>query len=337
MLSYAVMRGSGIAGRRFLIGATLWLQGGLSVLKRVWDYLHHEVRIGKFNISLASLALGTAIFLLAVIISRMITSVLQRRISKRVYIDPGIRYTMIRLVHYTIIFVGVLYAFQVAFNADLTTLAVVFTALSVGIGFGLQYIAHDIASGFILLFERPVRIGDRVTIGEDEGDVQSINLRTTIVMTNDRIAVIVPNSKIVSQRLINWSYGDPRARISIPIGVALDSDVELVTKTLLRAPEGVENILEQPAPSVQFMKFGDTSLEFRLLVWTNKPRSHTQIRSDINYRIERLFREERIEIPSRQIDLRLQSGPLQVDRGDNLLAEELKAEDGRGASELSRK
>jgi small-conductance mechanosensitive channel len=180
----------------------------------------------------------------------------------------------------------------------------------------LQYIAADIASGFILLFERPVRVGDRITIGEDEGDVQSINLRTTVVATNDRISIIVPNSRLVSQRLINWSYGDPRARIAIPVGVAYNSDIDLVTETLLKAAEDVENVLRDPAPKVQFLKFGDWSLDFRLLVWTNRPRLHTQIRSDINYRLEKLFREARIEIPFPQTELRLRDGGLHLDAGD---------------------
>jgi potassium-dependent mechanosensitive channel len=161
----------------------------------------------------------------------------------------------------------------------------------------LQYIAADIASGFILLFERPIRIGDRITIGEDEGDVKSINLRTTVVTTNDQIAIIVPNSRLVSQRVINWSYGDPRARIRIPIGVADDSDIQLVTDTLIEAAKGVPNVLPEPQPRVQLMKFGDYSLDFRLLVWTNQPRRHVQIRSDINFRIAQLFRERSIRIP----------------------------------------
>ncbi|HEX5603937.1 MAG TPA: mechanosensitive ion channel domain-containing protein, partial [Pyrinomonadaceae bacterium] len=197
--------------------------------------------------------------------------------------------------------------------------------LSVGIGFGLQYIAADIASGFILLFERPIRIGDRVTIGEDEGDVQSINLRTTVVTTNDRIAIIVPNSKLVGQRVVNWSYGDPRARIAIPIGVADDSDIELVSHTLIEAAEGVSNVLEEPKPRVQFLKFGDYSLDFRLLVWTNQPRRHVQIRSDINYRIARLFRERSIRIPYPTQEFLLKGIPRQLepslltdnDLGDN--------------------
>src|SRR5258708_23846984 len=142
---------------------------------------------------------------------------------------------------YLIVAIGLLLALKAAFSLDLTSIAVLFTALSVGIGFGLQYIAADIASGFILLFERPVRVGDRITIGEDEGDVQSINLRTTVVATNDRISIILPNSKLVSQPLINWSYGDPLARISIPVSIAYSSDLNLVTRTLFEAAQAVDN------------------------------------------------------------------------------------------------
>jgi Small-conductance mechanosensitive channel len=222
---------------------------------------------------------------------------MERRMANRRHIDPGLRYTIERLARYGILMIGVLITLKQAFAVDLTSIAVIFTALSVGIGFGLQYLAADIASGFILLFERPIRVGDRITIGDDEGDVQSINLRTTVVTTNDRIAIIVPNSKLVGQRVINWSYGDPRARISIPIGVADDSDIDLVTHTLLDAPKDVANVLTDPPPRVQFLKFGDYSLDFRLLVWTNQPRRHVQIRSDINYRIAQLFRERNIRIP----------------------------------------
>ena len=128
----------------------------------------------------------------------------------------------------------------------------------------------------------------------------------------------MPNSKLVSQRLINWSYGDPRARIAIPIGVSAESDIDLVTQTLLKAAEEVDNVLKDPAPKVQFLKFGDWSLDFRLLVWTNRPRLHMQIRSDINYRIDRLFREARIEIPYPQTELRIRQGSLHIDTEDTI-------------------
>lgn len=297
-------------------------QDGLSVVQRIWHNLNQEYRIGSVEFSVTRLIEGILILALVLIFSRTLSSLLQRSISKKAYLDPGLRYTLGRLAQYLIIALGVLLTLKVAFNLDLTSIAVIFTALSVGIGFGLQYLAADIASGFILLFERPVRVGDRITIGEDEGDVQSINLRTTVVSTNDRISIIVPNSRLVSQRLINWSYGDPRARIAIPVGVAYKTDVELATNTLLKAAEGVDNVLKDPPPKVQFLKFGDWSLDFRLLVWTNRPRLHTQIRSDINYRIEKLFRDARIEIPFPQTELRLREGALRLDTGDSFIADD---------------
>src|ERR1043165_2448947 len=299
-----------------LLSLSLW-QGGESVVTRIWSYINHKFTIGNFEVSLASLVIGIVVLVVAIIISRAVRSFMERRMAARVRLDPGIQYTVLRLIHYLVITLVILFALKTAFGLDLTTLAVVFTALAVGIGFGLQFIAGDLASGFILLFERPVRVGDFITIsGPDskltEGRVQSINLRTTIVITNDHIAAIIPNSKLVNQNLINWSYGERRSRISIPIGVAYDSDVEQVTKTLLRAAEGVEFLLEEPKPSVQFLSFGDYSLNFRLMVWTNRPRRHAKIKSDINYRIHHLFKEAGIEIPFPQQDLNLRGGAIQL-------------------------
>ena len=304
-----------------------------NVMRRIWNYINYDFTVGNFKISIANIVLGVAIFAGAIIISRSVRSLMERRMATRVNLDPGIQYTVLRLIHYLVITLGVLFALKTAFGLDLTTLAVVFTALSVGIGFGLQFIAGDLASGFILLFERPVRVGDFITItGPDskltEGRVQSINLRTTIVMTNDHIAAIVPNSKLVNENLINWSYGERRSRISIPIGVSYDSDVELVTQTLLRAAEGVDHVMEEPKPSVQFLSFGDYSLNFRLLVWTSRPRRHPSIKSDINYRIQRLFKEAGIEIPFPQQDLNLRGGSLHITPADNLGPEEAEEEEG---------
>jgi potassium efflux system protein len=279
------------------MGNILLLQDSVGIIARIWSYLTQQFTFGRITVSASSLFVGVLVVVVTLLAARWSSAFIERRIARRHHIDPGLRYTICRLVKYLIVMVGILVALKQAFAIDLTSIAVIFTALSVGIGFGLQYIASDIASGFILLFERPIRIGDRITIGEDEGDVQSINLRTTIVTTNDRIAIIVPNSKLVSQRVVNWSYGDPRARIAIPIGVADDSDIQLVTDTLIEAAQNVANVLSDPQPNVQFLKFGDYSLDFRLLVWTNQPRRHVQIRSDINYRIAELFRERSIRIP----------------------------------------
>ena len=297
--------------------------GNTDWLRRLWfEYVNRPLEIGDtLKISVASLGLALIILLLALAVSRWLRHFLECRLAERTYLDPGLQYTILRLIHYFIVVLGLLFAFRTGFNADLTSLAVLFTALSVGIGFGLQFIAGDIASGFILLFERPVRVGDFVTVGEKggkpiEGKVQSINLRTTVVVTNDRIAVIVPNSKFVNDNLVNWSYIDRRSRISIPIGVATDSDVDLVTRTLLRAAEGVKYVLTEPKPSVQFLGFGDFSLDFRLLVWTDRPRRYPQIKSDIHYRIKRLFDEAKIEIPNPQRELYVRGGLLQIKAND---------------------
>ena len=281
------------------------LEDWLGIIERIWSYLTQQFTFGRITVSVSSVIVGVAVIVLTVLISRWSSTLIERRISHRHHIDPGLRYTICRLVRYIVFTIGLLVALKQAFAIDLTSIAVIFTALSVGIGFGLQYIAADIASGFILLFERPIRIGDRITIGDDEGDVQSINLRTTVVTTNDRIAIIVPNSRLVSQRVVNWSYGDPRARVAIPIGVADDSDIQLVTDTLVEAAKNVPTVLTEPQPRVQFLKFGDYSLDFRLLVWTNQPRRHVQVRSDINYRIAQLFRERGIKLATPTQELRL--------------------------------
>jgi len=290
----------------FIAAVVLWREW-TEVLTEVWDFINKRFTLGRITVSISGFVIGVLVLILTLALARYSSSFVEKRLKLRSHIDPGLRYTICRLIRYGVITIGVLLTLKAAFQVDLTSLAVIFTALSVGIGFGLQYLAADIASGFILLFERPIRVGDRITIGDDEGDVESIKLRTTIVSTNDHIAIIIPNSKLVSQRVINWSYADPRARISIPIGVADDSDVDHVTKTLIEAAQGVEFVLKDPPPRVQFMKFGDYTLDFRLLVWTNQPRRHPQIRSDINYRIYRLFNERKIRIPHPTQDMILKA------------------------------
>jgi len=294
-------------------------EGSVNWMIRFWNnYLNQKLEIGDtLKISFASLIGGALILFVAWVLSRAIRKFLEGRLAARTHLDPGLQFTLLRLTHYVILALGIISAASIGLNLQFTSIAVIFTALSVGIGFGLQFIAGDIASGFILLFERPARIGDWVTItGPDskitEGRVQSINLRTTSVLTNDRITVIVPNSKLVNDNLVNWSYADRRSRISVPVGVSYSSDVDLVTDTLLRAAEGVTHVLPEPKPSVQFLGFGESSLDFRLLVWTDRPRRHPQIRSDINYRIWRLFKEAGIEIPFPQRDLNLRGADLRL-------------------------
>ncbi|MFL6336193.1 MAG: mechanosensitive ion channel family protein [Pyrinomonadaceae bacterium] len=309
-------------------------QQRVTLLEQLWGYVNHTWTVGNFPFSIATLTLGLLLLIVAVVISRYLRRFIERRMASHKHLDPGVQFTILRLVHYFVITVGVIVALRIAVSADFTSLAVAFTALSIGIGFGLQFIAGDIASGFIILFERPVRVGDFVTIpGPDgkltEGMVRSINLRTTVVMTNNNIASIVPNSKIVNQNFLNWTHNrERRVRIDVPVGVSTDADPEHVTRTLLRATEGVQFVLEEPKPTVQFMEFGDSSLNFRLLCWSDKPRRHLVIKSALRYRIHRLFKEEGIEIPNPQRDIHIRSGSLRL-AGDGA-AESPVAENARG-------
>jgi potassium efflux system protein len=302
-------------------------QRRVTLLERLWGYVNHTWTVGNFPFSIATLTLGLFVLIVAVIVSRYLRRFIERRMASHKHLDPGVQFTILRLVHYFVITVGLIIALRIAVSADFTSLAVAFTALSIGIGFGLQFIAGDIASGFIILFERPVRVGDFVTIpGPDgkltEGMVRSINLRTTVVMTNNNVASIVPNSKIVNQNFLNWTHNrERRVRMDVPVGVSYDADPEHVTRTLLRATEGVQFVLEEPKPTVQFTEFGDSSLNFRLLFWSDKPRRHLVIKSAVRYRIHRLFKEEGIEIPNPQRDVHIRSGSLHLASEDPKEAE----------------
>ncbi|MDZ7692099.1 MAG: mechanosensitive ion channel [Balneolaceae bacterium] len=179
--------------------------------------------------------LSVLIFLLFttgfIILSVMVRKALSRRVFRRFKIDEGTSYTLSRISQYTIITIGALISFQFI-GVDLSGLAVIFGLLSVGIGFGLQNITSNFISGLIILFERPISIGDRVMVGDIEGDVTEINIRATKIRTLNNISIIVPNSEFVSQSVINYSHGDPTFRLDIDVGVSYSSDLDTVLRCL---------------------------------------------------------------------------------------------------------
>ena len=189
------------------------------------------------------------------------------------------------------------------------------TVLMVGIGFGLQNIASNFISGLILLFERPIQVGDFVEVKGALGTVKGINARSTTVETQDNIAIIVPNSHFVSESVTNWSYRDSRTRIHIPIHVVYGAEVDRVEQLLLEVGRGHAEVLEEPSPRVQLREFGDYALQFELLVWIDQPTRQFFITSDLNFGIVRTLREAGIEIPVPQRDLRLRASvPLGVEK-----------------------
>jgi small-conductance mechanosensitive channel len=268
------------------------------------------VTINQTPITPASLVIFILVVLASVLLTRLFTRLVFDRVLKRFHIKEGIRYTLRRLTEYTFIVIGIIVAFQFV-GIDLSALAVVFGLLSVGIGFGLQNVTANFVAGLVLLFERPLRVGDRVTVGDVEGDIEEISIRATKITTLNNITIIVPNSAFTSSNIINWSYGDPRIRLDIDVGVSYGSDLELVLKSLKEVALENEQVLKDPEPDVLLRGFGDSSWNMRLRLWIDNPQGHHQIRSDINCAIVKKFREKGIEIPFPQRDLHVRS-PLPV-------------------------
>jgi len=206
-------------------------------------------------------------------------------------------------------------------------------AVGVGIGFGLQNIASNFISGLVILAERPITIGDRVEVAGVAGQVQQIRARSTVIRTNDNITMIVPNTKFIDSPVTNWTYGDPRVRFRIPVGVAYGSDIPKVREALLAAGSENANTLKEPAPSVFLDKFGDNSIDFELVVWSTemsyRPRRY---RSDLNFAIEQKLREAGIEIafPQRDLHFRDVLKVQNVGSEDREASPRISKEDGAG-------
>jgi small-conductance mechanosensitive channel len=262
--------------------------------------------INQTPITLASILLFFVFLALFFIVSRILNRVLLRRLLTRFHIDEGIRYTIIRINHYVVMIVGTLLAFQFI-GINLSGLAVILGFLSVGIGFGLQNITSNFVSGIILLFERPIRVGDRVTVGEVEGDVLAINMRATMIQSLTNISIIVPNSEFVSGRVVNWSHGDPKIRIDLEVGVSYSSDLDTVLDALQSVAAEHPKVLSVPKPDVLLTSFGDSSWNMMLRVWVGDPKGHYNVRSELNQAVVRKFREVGVEIPFPQRDLHVRS------------------------------
>lgn len=251
--------------------------------------------------------IGAILFVLAAyLISRTLQRTLRLKIFPRFKLAEGLQYTFLRLAHYFLMFLGLLLGLQFI-GLNLSSLAVIAGLLSVGIGFGLQNIASNFISGIILLFERPIKIGDRITVGDTHGDVKEIKIRSTTIITPDNIAIIVPNSDFISGRVTNWSYGDPRVRLHLPVGVAYRSDVDQVKQLLLEAARSHPQVLPHPEPDVRFTAFGDSALQFDLLFWVGEAKGGVRVLSDLRYQLHQRFKENGIEIPFPQREIHLKT------------------------------
>lgn len=281
--------------------------------------LTREIKLGEVEFTLGSILMFIVVIWLSIIISRIIRTLLEYDILDKFHMSKGVPHTIALMVRYSIITIGVLLAVTAA-GFPISSLTVLAGAFGVGIGFGLQNIFNNIVSGFILLFERPIQIGDTIEVGELIGEVKSIGIRSSNVKTIEGADVIVPNGQLISNEVVNWTLSDQRRRIEVTAGVAYGSDPHKVKDLFEKVLKNHKDILDDPSPSVFFQGLGDSSLDFRLLFWTSNYPEWIRIRSDIVFGVHDILTEEGISIPYPQMDLHLRS----IDKPVNIIQKDKK-------------
>jgi small-conductance mechanosensitive channel len=273
---------------------------------------HPLLTLGGNQLTLMGIIKLFALLAIVLVAERYLRRTLRKRVLTHTHLDPDLQYAVSRFAGYCFIFVGFFIALKMV-GIDLSSLAVVAGALGVGIGFGLQNIIGNFVSGLVILAERPIAIGHRIEVGGVAGRVTKINLRSTTVVTNDNITIIVPNSDFITQAVTNWSHGDPKVRIRLPVGVAYGSDVPKLQRVIVEVAEKNHFVLKEPPPRLYFVGFGESSLDFELGVWTiDMAHNPMRFRSELYYAIEQALRDNNIEIPFPQRDLHIRSGELPV-------------------------
>jgi len=283
------------------------LSQGLSLLNRFFE---SEIVPGKTNFKIKNLFMVVAAFAVITLLARGVRRLLLNYILNKTPMDLSVRHAIATSAQYLIVIVGFLVLLQSAAEIDLTMLGLVAGGVGVGVGFGLQNIANNLISGIFILFERPIKVGDRIEVGEVHGHVVHIAARATTVRTNDNIDFIIPNSSFTSFNVINWSHGDQKVRFRIPVPVAYGSDVRQVERLLLEVAEENENVLNEPSPRVVFWAFGDSALEFQLRVWTTRMLHRRGVFvGQLNLAIYEKFQQHGIHIPFPQRDLHFKTMP----------------------------
>ena len=276
-------------------------------LDAAWDGLNAlNFMIGSWDIKTEFILTAAVSVYIVVLISKTVKSILLQEVLPRQSMEKGTQISIVRLVNYFIFILGfLLVGYLLGF--DLTHLTIFGGALGIGIGFGLKEIVNNIASGLILLFERPIKIGDIIELGDETGEVKKMGLRATVVKTLDSAEIVVPNADFITGQVTNWTLADRQIRIKIPVGVAYGSDIEKVFTILLSCAEANPQVLSEPKARALFLAFGDSSLDFELRVWIHDFAERRTVLSELNNDINNEFEMAGIEIPFPQRDLHLRS------------------------------
>ncbi len=287
----------------------IFVQNTVDFLEKLGHYFTVKLfSIGNSDITLSTIAFLIVSVFILIYLSRKLSEFIGKHISHRYGTTEATTQSVSTIIRYAILVIGLMVVVQTA-GIDLSTLSILAGALGVGIGFGLQNITNNFISGLIILFEQPIKIGDRIEVGNIVGEVTKISARATKILTNDNIIVIVPNSEFISSKVINWSHNDRNVAFRFQVGVAYKEDPVFIKKLLLEVSNENKGVLKNPAPEVLFDEFGESSLNFNLRVWTheyaNRP---TNLKSQLYYSIFEKFKEHGVEIPFPQRDLHLKSG-----------------------------
>ena len=279
-----------------------------NIFYQVREFLNVPVtKIGESEITLWTIVyLLFLVFILFYITAKLRKWIVYKLLSKS-KIDLGVRVAVGTIIRYIVLIVGLIIVLQTV-GIDLSAITILAGALGVGIGFGLQNITNNFVSGIVILFERPIKVGDRIEVGKVSGDVIRISMRSTTIVTNDNISIIVPNSEFISSTVINWSHIDRNIRLNFPISVSFKEDPERVRRVLLEVAAENEGVLKEPKPDILFDKYGESALNFNLRIWTreyiNRP---GVLRSQLYYAVFKKFKENGIEIPYPQRDLHIKN------------------------------
>ncbi|MDX2255937.1 MAG: mechanosensitive ion channel [Pseudanabaenaceae cyanobacterium bins.39] len=275
------------------------------------SFISPILTIGRSSYSVANLLiLGSLLFGLILLV-KAITNLLRERVLTLAGLSRGAEEAIAIITQYSLLFIGILVLLQI-WGLDLSSLTILASALGIGLGIGLQDIAKNFGSGLILIFERPIQVGDFIEVGKLNGTVERIGARSTEIRTLDRVSIIVPNSRFLDSEVINWSHRNPISRLHVPVGVAYGSNLSEVRDSLLEAAQNCSQILTSPSCQVLFKGFGDSSLDFELLVWIDDPSKQFLVKSDLYFLIYEILSKQNIEIPFPQRDLHLRSGKLEL-------------------------
>ncbi len=314
----------------FLIGALFTTL--ILVIWRVYDSPAEAIQgvfgfgfmLGSRKITLGLILTAAAVLYGSFLTSWAVQTMLMKGVLTSRELQVGVRISIARLVHYGFVFVGFLLAL-VTLGVQLRDITIIAGALGVGIGFGLQGIVNNFVSGLILLFERPVKVGDYIQLGEQWAEIKKIGLRATVVETLDRSEIVVPNSDLVSNQVTNWTLSHRMARLVIRVGVEYGSDVPLVMETLKECATASSKVMRLPEPQVLFVNFGESSLDFELRVWMSNLDDRFSVKSQLHQEIDRRFRQAGIVIAFPQRDLHLRSADKSA--SSNLSGSSLKSDE----------